>query len=321
LDATTLSPRVHQPLFVLGAPRSGTTLLQRLLNSYPDVVIWGEHAGFLEGLARAFFQGWDAQQLFEGERVRPGSDPARTWQGWMNGFDREAWKRAFRGLVEALWLSPAAEGVRVWGFKEIRYLQGPGDRSLDLLRLLYPDAMYAFIVRDPFNALASLRKYPGGWAARGGLRELCDAWRSRYEGYRTLHASGAVRSFWIVFEELIAQRGDVLRLLDALGKGFGPAQEGVLRSSEGRGSSFDNQAFNDRWRALPGWSRRVIHASLADLARELGYEPPPMAPTDRLLGRLQLLRLALHDVWSGPIRQTVRLVRGLGRCEHARAGG
>lgn len=42
-----------QPVFVLSAGRSGSTLLQKLLNSSQELVIWGEHMGILRHLARA----------------------------------------------------------------------------------------------------------------------------------------------------------------------------------------------------------------------------------------------------------------------------
>ena len=43
------------PIFLLGSGRSGTTLLQKILNSADDVMIWGEHGGFLKPIARAYF--------------------------------------------------------------------------------------------------------------------------------------------------------------------------------------------------------------------------------------------------------------------------
>ena len=42
------------PVFLVGTGRSGTTLVQRLLNSYSDTLIWGEHAGFLQQYSEAY---------------------------------------------------------------------------------------------------------------------------------------------------------------------------------------------------------------------------------------------------------------------------
>jgi len=43
------------PIFLLGTGRSGTTLLQRIINSAEDVIIWGEHGGFLSQVSEAYF--------------------------------------------------------------------------------------------------------------------------------------------------------------------------------------------------------------------------------------------------------------------------
>ena len=43
------------PIFVLGIWRSGTTLMQRILNSVDDVYIWGEQGFFLKHIAEAYF--------------------------------------------------------------------------------------------------------------------------------------------------------------------------------------------------------------------------------------------------------------------------
>ena len=45
----------HRPVVVLSSGRSGSTLLQKLLNTHPDLVIWGEQdqallTGNLDGM-------------------------------------------------------------------------------------------------------------------------------------------------------------------------------------------------------------------------------------------------------------------------------
>lgn len=41
-------------IFLLGSGRCGSTLLQRALNAHPDVVMYGEHEGFLGPLSNAY---------------------------------------------------------------------------------------------------------------------------------------------------------------------------------------------------------------------------------------------------------------------------
>ena len=151
-----------RPLFVLGGHRGGTTLLQRVLNSYDDVAIFGEHEGVLTPIADAYFRGAESQQMFADVRAERASDPRSEWQAWMSAVDRPAWDASFRALVTSLFLPARAEGLRHWGFKEIRYGTTPGDRAFDLLATLFPDARVAFIVRNPFNMLASAHSRPEG---------------------------------------------------------------------------------------------------------------------------------------------------------------
>jgi hypothetical protein len=293
---TTVGPR---PIFVLGAARTGTTLLQRLLNSYDDVLVWGEHAGFVEHVARAFYRAWDDPSFFKDvaplAEILAGSRPEETWQGWMTWTSREDWLRTFRGLLDALFVPAGLPGKRWWGFKEIRYMATRADRTLEFLGALYPDALFAFIVRHPLNAIASVRRIPEGAHRLDELQRLCAGWESRYRSYHAWHAADPSRSFWVVYEDLIREEGDVRRLVAALGHEIGEPQRAVLRSGEGRWSSFKDEAVNERWRRLPAAWLAVIAATLGPLCADLGYELPPSARLYGLAGRPLVRALRRRD--------------------------
>ncbi len=277
------------PLFILGTHRGGTTLLQRVCNSCDDVVIWGEHAGFLRQIAEAFFAGMENPHLFQDVRVDATSDPATDWQAWMNGFSREDWVRDYRTFIERL-LVPSQRAVAVWGFKEIRYGVSPPDRTIELLAALFPAAHFAFIVRNPYNMIASARRRPGGPSNLADLRRVCDNWVARLHTFRRWHQSGKLRSVWVAYEELIEGCGEVVTLLERLGHTFGPAQRSVITAESGRGSSFKGGDVHSRWQDLPRTWRALTRDRLGTLAGELGYPPPPLAVGWRqlapLLGRL-----------------------------------
>jgi hypothetical protein len=288
---------LQPPIFLFGAARTGTTLLQRLLNSYDDVLIWGEHAGMLEPVAEAFYRGWENPHLFRDRiplaEVLADSRPAERFQAWLGWYGREEWTAAFRTLIERLFVPDGLPGKHYWGFKEIRYMSRPEDRTLDLLRLLYPDALYVFIVRNPYNALASTKRLEEGAHTLRELRALCERWRSRYEAYRRVHEADRTRSFWVVYEELLEGRGDALRLLARLGKTLGDPQRAILQASDGRGSSFRDDDVHARWKRLPATWLAVITASLGPLVAALGYSPPPHAASYRLLGALLIGALGI----------------------------
>lgn len=275
------------PLFVFGGHRGGTTLLQRLLNSFDDVAIWGEHEGVLTQVADAYFRGAESAQLFANVRTAGPSDPRSDWQAWMSAVTRDDWDASFRRLVTALFLPPGARGVCVWGFKEIRYGTLPGDRAIELLARLFPDARVAFLVRNPFNMLASAATRPEGPRSLADVVRVCTRIATRFRTFGEWHRSGRLRSHWIVYEELIEERGAIHELLADLGRTLGPAQRAVLAAEGGgRGSSFRDAAVNERWRRLPPVWLAVARRGLAPIARELGYPLPPVSPIPRLVAPL-----------------------------------
>jgi hypothetical protein len=304
-------PAAAEPIFLFGAARTGTTLLQRLLNSYDDVMIWGEHAGMLEPIADAFYRGWDSPHLFR-ERlpladVLADSRPEERFQAWLGWYGRDDWTAAYRNLLERLFVPEGLPGKRHWGFKEIRYMSRPEDRTLDLLRLLFPESLFVFIVRNPYNALASTKRLAEGAHTLSELRDLCARWRWRYEAYRRVFEADSSRSFWIVYEDLVQAKGDIHRLLGRLGKSLGERQQQVLEATGGRGSSFRDDEFHARWKRLPATWLAVITASLGPLTGQLGYSPPSHAAAYRLLGALLIAVLGLGRSGSPgravPVRQ------------------
>lgn len=298
------------PVFVLGAARTGTTLLQRILNSYDDILVWGEHAGVLRDLAAAYFRGAESPYLFSHAlplaEVLAGSEPENRWQAWMTWLGREQWPAVFREIVEALLVPRGLPGKQHWGFKETRYLgDGIEDRTVEFLHAPYPEALFAFVVRHPLNALASARRMTFG-RRRGllALQRAADRWLARYRAYEAWHRSGRLRSFWIVYEELKEGRGAILDLLAAIGKSLGPRQQAVMNAAAGRGSAFRDARVNERWKQLPWHWLMVIDAILGPHMSALGYTRPRLAPGVRLVGRVLVPALRTWNRWraSGAAR-------------------
>jgi hypothetical protein len=296
VDAAPHRDVTPSPLFVLGGHRGGTTLLQRLLNSYDDVAVWGEHEGVLTPIAEAYFRGAESAALFRNVRAPGASDPRAEWQAWMSAVDREEWDASFRRFVTSLFLPADATGIRHWGFKEIRYGTTPGDRAIELLARLFPEARVGFIVRNPFNMLASARSRPEGPRALPAVVAVCERIARRFTTFLDWRRRGTFRSYWIVYEELAQGSGDVLRLVADLGHTLGPAQQAVIAAEgSGRGSSFHDAAVNDRWRRLPAPWLAVARDMLGPVATELGYALPPVSPFWRLAGPLLRRR---GDAWA-----------------------
>jgi hypothetical protein len=218
----------------------------------------------------------------------------------MSAVSRDDWDASFRRLVTSLFLPAGRRGVRVWGFKEIRYGTMPDDRAIELLARLFPDARVAFLVRNPFNMLASAYTRPEGPRVLADVVRVCRRIATRFRTFAEWHRSGRLRSHWIVYEELIEERGAIHRLLADLGRTLGPAQHEVLAAEGGgRGSSFRDGAVNERWRRLPAGWLAVARYGLGPIARELGYPLPPVSPVRRIVAPV-LWRRGGGDVIGSP---------------------
>ena len=150
------------PLLVLAAgQRCGSTLIQRLLSSHPEVLIWGEHGGQLSQVLAAGdrLREWTSG---DGRLARLGYARSRH-QSFMANLTPEAdhIDQAVRAFLTALFAEPAAGAGRpVWGFKEVRY----GLAEAAAVHRLFPGCRVIHIVRDPRDVLRSLDV----WERAGG---------------------------------------------------------------------------------------------------------------------------------------------------------
>lgn len=145
-------------LFVVTYGRSGSTLLQGVLNSIPGYLIRGENRQVLAHL-HAFHQ--NALQERRRQRrqqrnrgVPEGSNDATdAWFG-IDRFPREVSLRRIRGLVVDTLLRPTPE-TRVTGFKEIRWDAEDVDDFVAWLRQVFPGARFVVNTRDLSDVAAS----------------------------------------------------------------------------------------------------------------------------------------------------------------------
>ncbi|MBJ3764357.1 sulfotransferase [Maribius pontilimi] len=165
-------PHLHAPdggyVFVVTYGRSGSTLIQSLLNTLPGYCIRGENAGTLRHLhaAHAVLMSNDAFSGFN----RQGHETAPTvpWYGAERvDTARYATALADTFVREVLTLPP---GTRVAGFKEIRHHRDAGN-VVDYLHFLtdtFPKARIVFNTRDHGAVARSgwWRTMPSGDVAR-----------------------------------------------------------------------------------------------------------------------------------------------------------
>ena len=139
------------PVFLLTLHRAGGTVLARVLNSHPGIVIWGEHIGLINRLAEI-----DDMVTRVGRMMASKTDEAiaeyvvfpehrlTEFDPWANPFDYDAFIRSCREMVQSIFTRGLQAGQR-WGFKEIRYHRV---LTVRFLEKLFPGAQFIILRRD-----------------------------------------------------------------------------------------------------------------------------------------------------------------------------
>jgi hypothetical protein len=152
-------PTLDRPVFIAGSGRCGSTLLQSILNTNSDFLIWGEHNGFLRQVAAAYYQAPhprfpDGEGLSATARVERLRDP-RRWPAWDNLCGETEFRASFQDFVRSFFADPEGRASR-WGFKEIRYPRDAQDQTLPFLFDCFPEAKLILLVREPRPTLFSM---------------------------------------------------------------------------------------------------------------------------------------------------------------------
>ncbi len=218
--------QVSGPIFIFSSSwRSGSTLLQRLINASNEVLIWGEPGGALDAFQDAHVR---LQQMLGegGTKYKHGfggngaSQFARFKSG--EGGIHDKWiacmnpplvhiEQQLKGLLDGIYRGPAeALGYSRWGLKEVR----SGIETAEFLRKLYPEAKFVFLVRNPFDSILSIkkRKWLDAVNYRDPLYYFANHWRKLSGEYRKAGFGLLIR-----FEDLVSDRNTTEKLGKYLG--------------------------------------------------------------------------------------------------------
>ena len=135
-------------LFVATYGRSGSTLLQGILNSIPGYLVRGENSGALLKL-HAFHQ----ELASAAERNGPAVATTNSWYG-IGRYKRETATALLRNLMLAGLLTPAPD-TRVVGFKEIRWWTEEWRSLTDFVLEVFPGARFLINLRDHESVMKS----------------------------------------------------------------------------------------------------------------------------------------------------------------------
>jgi hypothetical protein len=198
--------------FVVGSPRSGTTLLRLMLDAHPDLAIPPE-TGFIVAVASlAGAQDRIPEQFFQAVTNFP--PEASAWQDFgiaaaqfraqlqvIEPFDASAGLRLFYSLYAARF------GKRRWGDKTPVYSQ-----QMKLVLELLPEARFVHLIRDGRDVAVSWREQ---WFSPGrDIGVLAGAWRDTVQTARR-HGTACPHYLEVRYEDLLRDTERELRRICA----------------------------------------------------------------------------------------------------------
>lgn len=305
------NPKIRGPVFLVGCPRSGTTLLQRLLDS---------HTGLAVAPETFFVRNFWKRRLRYGELDQD--------QNFCRLLDDIVNLPEFgpMGLAAGPFRDAALAGVRTLEapfrlllerFAEQRGALWVGEKTpnhllyMRTLERLFPDCRFVQILRDPRDVAISWREVP--WS-NGSLRQDAEVWRKYQSTARTRPPRDSRRLMTIRYERLVTDPVAVLTgVCDFLELSFEPRMLEFHRSNE-PGLDLDREPWKqaatrplsagrvDRWKQeLTTAEIREIETVTWFEMRRVGYAPRGSALrilTGLLMSvarrRLKLLRKGLR---------------------------
>jgi len=205
------TPFLH--IFIVTYGRTGSTLLQGLLNACTGVKIYGENYGFFYYCYKAYESMLLAREHL-GKTLESG--PTHAFYG-ADGVDIPRLKAAIAGLMrDHLYRESDPAEPRLRGFKEVRYDMPDLHAYLDFLGEVFERSCFIFLTRNARETAAS-----GFWKGsdptlvEGKLRFMEQAFAS----YRRLHPGSC---FALDYADLAPSNALLLGLLESLGLAVDP---------------------------------------------------------------------------------------------------
>jgi hypothetical protein len=217
VDTPATDPE-QSPIFVVGASRSGTTLLRMMLSAHPRIHLTMEASFYVWG---ALYPRWRDPDAFPPHYVRSFSfrwlrlDPAPVLAGLPRPFGREDRKQLYGAVMRT---QAAQRGKVRFGDKTPGHAGHLGRIFAD-----WPDARVVRMVRDPREVIGSLVRMP--WASHSVIlgAVMTDLERRQVAPYRD-------RILEVRLPELLSSpRQTMARVLDHVGE---PWDDRVLAHAE-----------------------------------------------------------------------------------------
>jgi Tfp pilus assembly protein PilF len=210
LAQAKVRPGTAQPIFVMGFPRSGTTLVEQILCSHPAVAAGGE-LPFVADMSKL------ASDIFPGaERF-----PENLAHSWMADYHYAA------TLFRDYYLARAEQyGLLKSGTTYFTDKMPFNEIYLPLIRMAFPNAKVVRVVRHPLDVCVSMlsNNMTHGFHCGYRIEDIANHLAAVHDLVEHYSREFALNELVLRYETLVAnQESETRRLLDYLGLPFDPA--------------------------------------------------------------------------------------------------
>ena len=208
-----------ESILIVTYARSGSTLLQGILNSIDGVLIRGENKNFIQGLYEAYdrlkyTRHFAMRGCFRRQNYL---DSTRPWYGG-DVISIQLFLEYCKNMIRDLLLADRQgdKNIICYGFKEIRYLKlvESGIELADYLNFLnkvFPNVALIFNVRNLDDVVKSvLWRNKESTSTIASLQKL----ERDFQAYRDTHPEN---TFWISYEDVISKSDRLKSLFAFLG--------------------------------------------------------------------------------------------------------
>jgi len=259
--------------FIVGVPRSGTTLLRLMLDSHPDLCIPPE-THFIPGLVQACVKQNTAQKFIQSLLSHP------RWPDFhldqtvliqtvlqLNPFTVEQGIKVFYDLYAE------KSGKTRWGDKTPGYMM-----HMNQIEKLIPGVRFIHVIRDGRDVFLSVRDL---WWGPNTADAAADLWKKSIQQARS-QARGLQHYLEIHFEALVAETEPVLKqICDFIQLDYTPGMLQYHLRADQRLQELDREVLAPDGRKISSFQRKAIFEQVRckpNLSRTRRWEHGMSAP-------------------------------------------